>query len=145
MSLDEKGQQIAYQVAFKAAIELIAAGKAVIDPSKPIGAEVKELADALFAALLDGLPAGGSVVSARPPAPSGAAASRGTGEPPLLTDTPCPECESAGRNGVLLQNTDPSFKGPEFKCSLVQSRKVGNKFVDVGPCTFIDWGRNSKR
>ena len=137
MSLDQKGKEIAYQVAFKAAIDLIAAGKAIIDPAKPVGDEVKELTDSLFVSLLAGLE------PARPLA-SVSAVGHEPGEPPLLTDTACPTCAAAGRSGVLIHNTDPSYKGPEFKCSLKQIRKVGTKFVDTGVCDFQDWGRNSR-
>jgi len=143
MSLDEKGQQIAYQVAWKGAIDLIATGKAIIDPGKGVGAEVKELADTLYASLVDGL------VRHPPVLVAGVvpeAAPHEVGRPAdLLTSTPCPECAKNGRQGVLLQNTDPDWRGPEFQCSLKKVKKVGSNFVDVGPCDFKEWGRNARK
>src|SRR3990167_4615190 len=138
MMLDDKGRQIAYQVAWKGAIDLIAAVKAIVDPTKPVGTEVKELADSLYAALLEGLDPHGVVSGAPLPSP----APHEPGQPPvLLTGTACPECEQNGRNGVLLQNTDPAFTGPEFSCSLRKPRKVGTKWVETGPCAYVNWGR----
>ena|SRR3990167_6698700 len=138
MPLDEKSRQISYQVAYKAAIELIASGKAIVDPKKDIGEEVKELTDKLFVSLLAGLEPGRPLASVS----TIGTASAGDKEAPLLTNTPCPECAQNGRNGVLLEQDAPK---PQFKCSLQQTRKIGSKFQDVGECAYIDWGKNGKR
>ena len=55
---------------------------------------------------------------------------------------PCPDCQAAGRNGVLLP---PTGKGP-WKCSLKKEQSSG-KFdekgkeiwVDIGECTYKSW------
>ena len=42
--MDDKGKEIAFQVAWKAAVDLVVAGKAIIDPTKAIGDEISGLA-----------------------------------------------------------------------------------------------------
>ena len=139
--MDDKGKEIAFQVAWKAAVDLVVAGKAIIDPTKAIGDEISGLArdlyDPLLASMLTLHGSTGPVSSVPFAGP--------VGEPPLLTSTACPDCAGAGRTGGLLHNTDPTYRGPEFKCSLQQVRKVGDKWVEVGPCAYVNWGRNSKK
>jgi hypothetical protein len=144
--MDSKGKQIAYQVAFKAAIDLIAAGKVIVPAGAEVGPGIFTLTDELFATLdgkLEGFeggaaPAGATVTpfpQPAPPAPSAPA--------PVATTNlaPCPDCAQHGRNGILLHNE----KGPEWTCSLRESKKIGGKWTEVGTCTFVDWGANGKK
>ena len=56
----------------------------------------------------------------------------------------CPVCAENGRAGQLLQSTDMTFKGPEFKCNMVRREKQGTQWVDVGQCQYQEWGRNAR-
>ena len=138
--MDDKGKEIAFQVAWKAAVDLVVAGKAIIDPTKAVGDEINLLAHDLYQPLLASL-----LGLHGHPTPAASTPAGQAGEPPLLTSTACPDCAGAGRTGVLLHNTDPTYRGPEFKCSLQQVRKAGDKWVEIGPCAYVNWGRNSKK
>jgi hypothetical protein len=138
MSMDTKSNQIAYQVAWKGAVELLTAG-AVQYTGTP---DVIALADDLFADLSAKLE-GFEAVAPAPSAPRQTAPQpRSDAAAPLLTDQGCPECATAGRTGVLLHNDGDT--GPEWRCSLQERKKVGSKWLDVGDCTYTDWGKNGR-
>ena len=162
--MDTKSNQISYQVAWKGAIDLVSSGRVELT-SDDVGAEMGELADVLFAPLAVRLNGFGGTATATPiiaapsqqdtaafaaPAAPGAPAVAETFtpnavEPPwLLTQSPCPDCQQNARTGVLIQNTDPAYKGPEFKCVLKRSTKQGSAWVETGLCQYQDWGRNSR-
>ncbi len=167
--MDTKSNQISYQVAFKGAIDLISTGRVELT-SDDVGAEVIGLTDMLFsplAARLNGFQGAGATVTPItaapsyvqptpentpafdvPAAPVPAAPAEfvpNPVEPPwLLTQAPCPDCQQNARTGVLIQNTDPTYKGPEFKCVLKKSTKQGSAWVETGLCEYQDWGRNSR-
>lgn len=150
--MDAKSKQIAYQVAWKAAIDLIANGIVELT-TEDVGAEVKELADVLYGPLgkvLDGFegeaPAPSSTRRATSPTrPSGGRTPRQSGTASSedrweLTEEACP---NDGCEGVLLHNT--TDRGPEWQCSKVQRVKRGTKWVDVGTCDYTDWGANGRQ
>ena len=138
--MDSKGKQIAYQVAFKAAVELAVASNSLdIDSVFDVTNDIYEKLEIA----LEGFDGAGQPPAPRPaprarPAPS-------SGDIPTgwnLTDNACPDCTDAGRDSALLQNE--GTKGPEFQCVLRKSEKRGNDWVEVGACTYTDWGANGR-
>lgn len=151
--MDAKSKQIAYQVAWKAGVDLVSHGIVELT-TEDVGAEVKELADVLYAPLVavlmdfdEATPAPSSTRRAvTPTRRSGGTARRqsGTASPSEdrweLTEEACP---NDGCDGVLLHNkTD---RGPEWQCSHVQRVKRGTKWVDTGTCDYTDWGANGNQ
>ena len=152
--MDAKNKQITYQVAWKGAVELVANGIVELT-TDDVGAEVKELADALSAPLfkvLEGYEADAPSTTGRASSTtrrststtrsqSGTARSSSkTDDRWELTEEACP---NEGCDGVLLHNT--TDRGPEWQCSKVQRVKRGTKWVDVGTCDYMDWGANSNQ
>lgn len=150
--MNAKDKQIAYQVAWKAAIELVAHGIVELS-TEDVGAEVKETADILYAPLVKVLediepldtPTTRSTPASRGggrSAPSsgrsgGSRSSGGADDRFEMTEEACP---NDGCDGVLLHNT--TDRGPEWQCSKVSRVKRGTKWVDVGTCDYMDWGAN---
>ena len=161
--MDIKSKQIAYQVAFKAAVDYVSNGIISLD-SDEFEIETAEVANRLYSVLEERLILLENVATPTAVAPTMPVAQAvpvtqdttpftpgpqpaGTVGPPwLLTDMVCPNCQAAGRNGMVKQNTDPGYKGPEFTCILKQRSRLPNgQYADTGVCDYSNWGRNAKQ
>ncbi len=149
MAYDEVAARIAYSVAFKAAVDLYVRGNELLGDDRQVALEILGLADALNEGLSKRLQEVGAEVGGLGNAPyqqpqSQPTSTASSSPPPNdKTGTPCPDCASNGRTGVI---TGPNDRGPTWSCSLRQRIKPdgASEYRDVGLCTWKDWGDKYK-